>query len=744
MKNSVIPVLVLLISSQLTLAQEPRTILNLNGTWEFDQTTKAFPPEKFTRKIPVPGLIHLAEPRIEEYDKFFKRPGKAESVEQFNLYNLDYTPRYSWYRKTVFIPKELEGKEGIITIKKSQYVTQIFINGLDMGTSMACYTPIEFPVNKAIKFGAENEVLIRTGERIWLPSEAAGGTDKEKEHYLPGIWDDIFLSFTGNIRINRLLVLPSVENKKVTVKAQIRSLIPAQIFYGDPMNDTVSLEIFITEKISGKEVAKKSGRFSVKRDNLTELALEIPLSDFTFWTPEKPFLYVATARLLAQKGVSDELGHQFGMRDFTTKGKFYYLNGEKYILRGTNITLQRFFEDPDCGNLVWDKEWVKKLLVNYPKQLNWNAMRICVGVVPDFWYDIADEYGLLLQNEWLYWQNHGWDDQIRKEYTDWVWTDGNHPSIAIWDAINENTDNFIGNTLIPDLQKLDPTRIWDAGYMREGLMKTDEMDEPHPYMGRVSKINMEPKKNFYPLGDLDFKPQSLKMIQTASVPQLANEYGWIWLWRNGMPSKLTVNEYDYYLGPDSAPEQNREFQAYYMQLETEWLRSEPELAGVLAFCYLANNYGYTGDWFRDNIKDLKPIPTLNWFRHAFAPTAVFVNFPDERYVKLTDPHQPGEKLSVKLAKINDLNKDVSGKVTLRILDSYGKTVSKTSMAVAFSAFERTSDLAGISLPKKPGGYLLIAEFIANGTIDPVISRRYIKVGKVPEYIFFEIKTSGLK
>jgi len=59
--------------------------------------------------------------------------------------------------------------------------------------------------------------------------------------------------------------------------------------------------------------------------------------------------------------------------------------------------------------------------------------------------------------------------------------------------------------------------------MREGIMKTDEMDEPHPYMGRVDKSNMEPIKDFYPLGDLDFKPQSLKMIRTASVPQLAEE-----------------------------------------------------------------------------------------------------------------------------------------------------------------------------------------------------------------------------
>ena len=37
--------------------------------------------------------------------------------------------------------------------------------------------------------------------------------------------------------------------------------------------------------------------------------------------------------------------------------------------------------------------------------MHWNAMRICVGLVPDFWYDIADEHGLLLQNEWNYWQN---------------------------------------------------------------------------------------------------------------------------------------------------------------------------------------------------------------------------------------------------------------------------------------------------------------------------------------------------
>jgi beta-galactosidase/beta-glucuronidase len=261
---------------------------------------------------------------------------------------------------------------------------------MDMGSSMACYTPVEFPITKAIIFGSDNEILIRVGERTWLPAEAAGGTDKEKEHYLPGIWDDVMLSFTGDILINRLLILPSVVDKKIFIKTQLRSLIPAQIFYGDRMEDSVSLEVEITEKITGKSIGKVQGRFKAKRDNLTAITLELPVADFNIWTPETPFLYNATARLTTGKGASDEFTRQFGMRDFTAKGKFYYLNGEKYPLRGTNITLQRFFEDPDCGNLVWNRDWVKKLLVSYPKLLNWNAMRICVGIVPDFWYDIAD------------------------------------------------------------------------------------------------------------------------------------------------------------------------------------------------------------------------------------------------------------------------------------------------------------------------------------------------------------------
>jgi hypothetical protein len=78
-------------------------------------------------------------------------------------------------------------------------VTQVYINGIDMGTSMECYTPIEMPITRALKFGEENEILIKVGDRFWPPPQAAGSTDKEKEHYLPGIWDDVGLIVSGDI-----------------------------------------------------------------------------------------------------------------------------------------------------------------------------------------------------------------------------------------------------------------------------------------------------------------------------------------------------------------------------------------------------------------------------------------------------------------------------------------------------------------------------------------------------------------
>ncbi len=758
-------------NSPIASAQSPGTTICLNGTWEFDQTTQAFPPKEYTRNIPVPGLIHLAEPKIEAYHQIFKEPDEysnlfllphQDTLNQFvrDYRKLNYEPRYSWYRRIVEIPEYTGEEEVTLTILKSQYVTQVYVNGHDMGQSVACYTPFRLRITRALIPGRPNEIIIRVGERVWLPPWAAGSTDQEKVNYLPGIWDNVFLSITGKQRIQNTLFLPTADEKPVTERTQntlflpsekeksvtakilVRSYYHQQLTNRDPKEDVVSAEITIRERNSGKQITTARLVGEVLRDNETQLEVVIPFPEYNAWSPENPFLYEAEVRLYDGDHLSDKTKATFGMRFFERRGRFFYLNDEKYYLRGTNITLHRFFDDPDCKALPWDREWVKKMLIDDPKSLGWNAMRICVGIVPSFWYDLADEYGLLFQNEWMYWQTHGWDNQIRDEFTDWVWTDGNHPSIVIWDAINENWQTYIGNELIPELMKLDPTRIWDAGYMGdEDLVYENQIDEPHPYRTMGLWLAEDPaeflKREPYLLGKIDDWMSRHRKYLDGSSALIANEYGWNWLWRDGTPAKLTKSSYDFLVGENASAGERRELQAYWLQCETEWLRSERSIAGVLSFTHLTNNYGFTGDWYINNIKDLVPGPTLSWFRHAFAKTNVFIDLADQRYFP-NGNYTPGSQLSFNLVGINDENKDVSGRVKLILLDSDGIQVYANEYDIDIEAYGRENLPVCIGLPEKEGGYLVTTQYTQTGKDDIYKSRRYIRVGAGQDYAFPEI------
>ena len=167
-------------------------------------------------------------------------------------------------------------------------------------------------------------------------------------------------------------------------------------------------------------------------------------------------------------------------------------------------------------------------------------------------------------------------------------------------------------------------------------------------------------------------------------------------------------------------------------------RSETSIAGVLAFCYLANNYGYTGDWFSGNLKDLNPTQTLLWFQHAFSPAAVFINLTDERYTRFAGPHDPGSTLLFNLVGINNLPSVVKGKVVLKIIDQKGNALPDQSLMVNLQSFLRTDIPVSVTLPEKAGGYVVVSEFTPeNG--NTVISRRFIRVGVAPDYSYFNLK-----
>lgn len=751
--------------------------MNLNGSWEFEQTETAYPPEKFTRTIQVPGLIDLAEPEIEQHEKYFS--GTQE-------------PRYSWYRLKFRISPDKKGKFAVLNILKSRFGTQVILNDHDLGTYIQCNTPIECNLTDFISYDKENELLIRISERAWLSKQSATGVDREKYTDIPGIWDDVFITFTGPVRIERALVLPDFRSSKVTAKVMIENhenIINRSMYLID-IDGKIS--VYIREKKSGKKVSDEVSKdFSLRCQNRMPLEFEIDLKDSHPWSPEDPFLYEAVITadaeyttkwfggvkkaITSDNASSDMLPVPFGMRDFKAVGRFFHLNGGQYRLLGSNINLFRFFEDPDRNALPWDKEWVKKMFIDIPKSLRWNAFRMCIGIAPKFWYDLADEYGIMLQNEWPMWQVRGWNEQMEKEYTDWIWNDGSHPCIVIWDAMNEASHQYIGNVIIPKLRELDPTRLWDAAYQSRESNKAfiTEMEEPHYYPFHTgwwwTDEGLQAERDSYRFGGLFRKHKVLGQTKYKGVPMIMNEYNWLWLNRDGVPGirtkgyfgpkdtppkkkdyeyynaqgkqeHLDRDNYDYLLGSDNNTKNRRDLQAYMMEMQTEAIRSSRNLAGVFSFVYLTNNRGYTGDWFIDDIKDLKPAPALISQYQCFAPFAVFLYVEDGRYQKNPVSYSPGEIQCINLFAVNDTPDKKEGTVSLKIIDKNNKVVFEKTASVKTDEFWETLIPMTVTFPDKPGGYIIVSELTDKDKSVPVQrSRRFIRVGKMDKYVYPELK-----
>ena len=78
------------------------------------------------------------------------------------------------------------------------------------------------------------------------------------------------------------------------------------------------------------------------------------------------------------------------------------LNGRPYFLRGTNFCIFRFFDYAARGDRPWREEWVQRLHQVF-RGMNWNSARYCIGFPPEQWYEIADELGFLIQDEFPIW-----------------------------------------------------------------------------------------------------------------------------------------------------------------------------------------------------------------------------------------------------------------------------------------------------------------------------------------------------
>jgi hypothetical protein len=656
---------------------DERKTLSLDGEWEIAQGTMETIPTQFDAKIPVPGLVDMAQPPFTEIGK------KSPQRDAF------------WYHKKFQVDGEIPAV-ATLRIAKAFYGAKVWLNGTPIGEHLPLFTPGYFDLQKnLLGNGKENEVIVRVGAQPdALPATMPRERDGEKSKYISGIFDTVQLILSGTPNLVHIQAAPDIVHNKVRVQALVHN-------GGADASTTVT--VTVKEKQSGAVVgtATISGvQVPSGTDKTVDAEISIPQSHL--WAPEDPFLYALEVTTTA-----DKMTAVFGMREFhfDTATGHAVLNGKPYFMRGSNTTLYRFFEDNDRGDLPWNADWVRRLQHSW-KDFHWNSLRLSIGFPPEFWYDIADEEGFLLQDEFPIW---GLDktvtaDELAQEYAAHMQETWNHPSVVVWDSQNETIHNAEPTgAAVQQVRNLDlSNRPWDNGW---GLVQaaTDDF-ESHPYHFIKNENTMALLGTSLHVPPLGYKKD---IFSTFHSPVIVNEYAGIWLTRDGRPTKVSQKFYDHILGPNATADQYFATYAHYMAAETEFWRSGHGLAAVLEFTAIGYNeppaIGTTSDHFL-NVKNLIYEPKMAAaFKNAFAPVGLMIDYWETEVTA-------GFPMTIPVVVTNDLEPAWNGKVHL-VLQRDGKTVLEQDQPVSVDSFGSQKATFNLTAPKDPGIYDLQATII---------------------------------
>lgn len=703
-----------------------RQVVALDGQWDIaDSKLADVLPTEFVHKVPVPGLAHSSTPGFPDVDAFFSRQlilnriagGLSPTNERVRNAGVAHQDRnWFWYHRSF----TLAGKRNIaiLHINKAQFGAAVWLNGKKVGEHLPCFTAATFDISKVVRWDGPNDLIVRVGAHPGvLPETVSAGTDFEKNRWTPGIYDSVFLTLSDNPVITTVQVAPKLDTSSIVVQTALHN-------YGGVVSTFTLRHNIHPWKFDSVAASSQGQKISLQPGEDRTITQTIPIPNAKLWWPENPNLYV-----LETSTGGDSTSTRFGMREFRfdTATKRAYLNGRVYFMRGSNITLHRFFEDPKSGTLPWNEQWVRKLLVEIPKQMHWNTFRFCIGPVPDKWLEIADEAGLLIQNEYFVWTGENWHgpenqvkfnaDEMIQEYSEWIRDNANHPSVVIWDANNETWDPMFGEKIIPAVRGLDlSNRPWENSY--NPPVGPDDPVEDHPY-------------EFQDMADggAQFNMTSLERLGGVSPASatghamILNEYGWLWLNRDGSPTRLTEKLYARLLSENATPQDRLALNAYLLAGITEYWRAYRLYAGVLHFVYLTSSdppSGYTSDSFAD-VKKLQLNPYFrDYMGNAFAPLGVYLSFWQPTLTA-------GSTQSLTVMMVNDEPHPAEGTLTIALEAENGEQVqSKTRIRFSLAPLGQQTYYIDFPVPQTTGKFLLKASAESKSG-ESTVSRRRVTV-----------------
>jgi hypothetical protein len=223
------------------------------------------------------------------------------------------------------------------------------------------------------------------------------------------------------------------------------------------------------------------------------------------------------------------------------------------------------------------------------------------------------------------------------------------------------------------------------------------------------------------MSDLERRPGGPKEALSAARATILNEYGWLWLRRDGEPTVLTEKLYPKLLGEGSTREQRLELNAYLLGAMTEYWRAHRNYAAILHFVYLTCSY--PGVFTADHFEDVRALKLNPWFEdymgEAMKPLGVYVSF-----------FQPtlaaGQARTFRVMMVNDRDATQTGELRLTLEREDGREVARAAKPFEIAPLGTLSHELGLAAPPEPGRYLLKATAVGE-TGSRTVSRRKVTI-----------------
>lgn len=671
-----------------------RMTVSLDGIWGIgttprpsDRTIPRTVPDDLSlvNSIPVPGLFSSAA-----YD-----PG-------------DYISALCWYQKTVVLEQVPEGQV-LLCIGAAQYGRHIYVNGQYVDSYEYNYSRSYTDITPYLKAG-ENRLTVMLGSATWQRSDPSCPAhilyDGESTAEEPGFTDSVSLVINAAPEVSAIQVDPNLDDGSLRAQVTLQNRSESTVT-SDVTISIYELGVFhdgIPDRTEKQVAAYTQKDLQVSADGtLTFTADKIHLSDWSrdkCWSPESPFLY-----RIEVKTVGDTYSIRFGMRtfDFDPETKYARLNGELRYLFGTNVVIERYYDDPLCGTTPWQEDWVRKLYTEY-KEVNWDCFRTHMGHASELWLDLADEMGLMIFDEYPFWgtDNDGCTvESILPEIYTWIDQRSAHPSVIVFDAQNEIANSRLTAEIIKKGRAYDlQSRPWDNGW--SAPVGENDPIECHPYIigtGGIRGLNdMEVSKPIITTANIGMTYENY-----PDHPYIMNEHGEYWINREGAAMSGTAGTWNNAL-PGATNEERLTYYADLMAAQIEAFRTERAYVGLLFFCGLSSSIssaqGVTSDILSPDVSTAESLQIRPYTKARLADAFADLGIVIDEY---TEEVKRGTTMTLPILLINDTGRDIRDlPVTLTI--KRGDTVlyaERITLSVnALSASERgiAQEILSVEVP----------------------------------------------